>query len=97
METRLSVATPDEPAGVAGNRMLRHKIGCLPVVNAAGRLAGIVTVDDFLRWATERLSPKAAPGAAVPRPVGAAVVESALSRHGSEGLSPPPALEHPIA
>lgn len=57
METRLSVATPDEPAAVAGDRMLRHKIGCLPVVNTAGRLAGIVTVDDFLRWATMRLLP----------------------------------------
>ena len=57
METRLSIAAPDESAGVAGNRMLRHKIGCLPVVDAAGRLAGIVTGDDFLRWATGRLLP----------------------------------------
>src|SRR5262249_22278335 len=33
METHLSVAAADEPAGLAGERMLRHKIGCLPVVD----------------------------------------------------------------
>jgi len=64
METRLSVVAPDESAGVAGNRMLRHKIGCLPVVDA-GRLVGIVTGDDFLRWATMRLLPTEATAAAV--------------------------------
>ena len=31
------------------------KIGCLPVVDDAGRLVGIVTAADFLRWATARL------------------------------------------
>jgi CBS domain-containing protein len=40
--------------------MLRHKIGCLPVVDATGRLAGIVTADDFVRWAAERMRPEAA-------------------------------------
>ena len=58
-------AAPDESAGVAGNRMLRHKIGCLPVVDAAGRLAGIVTGDDFLRWATMRLLPTEATAVSV--------------------------------
>jgi diacylglycerol O-acyltransferase / wax synthase len=57
METHLSVAAPDDPAADAGERMIRHKIGCLPVVDADGHLAGIVTEEDFLRWATARMAP----------------------------------------
>jgi len=57
METHLSVAGADDPAALAGERMIRHKIGCLPVVTADGRLAGIVTEEDFLRWATARMAP----------------------------------------
>jgi diacylglycerol O-acyltransferase len=56
METHLSVATPDEPAAEAGARLVRHKIGCLPVLGEGGQLAGIVTEEDFLRWATERMA-----------------------------------------
>ena len=37
--------------------MIRHKIGCFPVVEAGGRLVGIVTEEDFLRWATGRMTP----------------------------------------
>ena len=58
METHVSVVTPDEPAAGAGERMLRHKIGCLPVVAPDGRLAGIVTADDFVRWAAARMQPE---------------------------------------
>jgi CBS domain-containing protein len=57
METHVSVAAPDDPAAVAGGRMMRHKIGCLPVVGSDGRLAGIVTEEDFLRWATVHMTP----------------------------------------
>lgn len=57
METHLSVASPDDRAADAGERMIRHKIGCLPVVEESGRLAGIVTEEDFLRWATLRMVP----------------------------------------
>jgi len=57
METHLSVAEPRESAADAGARMVRHKIGCLPVVGSDGRLAGILTQEDFLRWATERMAP----------------------------------------
>ena len=57
METHVSVATPGDPAAVAGERMIRHKIGCLPVVGADGRLAGIVTEEDFVRWATAHMTP----------------------------------------
>jgi CBS domain-containing protein len=35
--------------------MLAAKIGCLPVVDGGGRLVGIVTEEDFLRWATVRM------------------------------------------
>jgi CBS domain-containing protein len=57
METHVSVVTPEEPAADAGERMIRHKIGCLPVLGADGRLAGIVTEEDFLRWATSHMTP----------------------------------------
>jgi diacylglycerol O-acyltransferase / wax synthase len=57
METHLCVTTPDELAGAAGQRMLAAKIGCLPVVDDTGRLVGIVTEEDFLRWATLQMGP----------------------------------------
>ncbi len=57
METHLSVASQEDAAADAGERMIRHKIGCLPVVEEGGRLAGIVTEEDFLRWATLRMAP----------------------------------------
>ncbi len=60
METHLTVATPEEPAAAAGQRMLAAKIGCLPVVDETGRLAGIVTEEDFLRWATGQMGLPAA-------------------------------------
>ena len=56
METHVSTATPDEPAAEAGRRMVRHKIGCLPVIDAADHLVGIVTEEDFVRWATEHMA-----------------------------------------
>jgi diacylglycerol O-acyltransferase len=57
METHVSVAAADDAAADAGERMIRHKIGCLPVVDGKGHLAGIVTEEDFLRWATARMAP----------------------------------------
>jgi WS/DGAT/MGAT family acyltransferase len=56
METHLSLASPDEPAAEAGRRMVHHKIGCLLVTDDGGHLIGIVTEEDFLRWATERMA-----------------------------------------
>jgi diacylglycerol O-acyltransferase len=55
METHLSTARPEEAAAEAGQRMVRHKIGCLPVVGAGATLVGIVTEEDYLRWATEHM------------------------------------------
>ena len=57
METHVSVASANDPAALAGERMIRHKIGCLPVVGEDRRLEGIVTEEDFLRWATARMTP----------------------------------------
>jgi acetoin utilization protein AcuB len=54
METHVSTVGSGEPAADAGARMAGHKIGCLPVVED-GRLAGLVTEHDFLRWATAHM------------------------------------------
>jgi acetoin utilization protein AcuB len=49
-----------ESMGVAAERMADHRIGCLPVVDADGRLEGILTETDVLRavatesWTSER-------------------------------------------
>jgi diacylglycerol O-acyltransferase len=56
METHLSTARANEPASDAGARMVRHKIGCLPVVRDGGHLVGVVTEEDFLRWATTHMT-----------------------------------------
>lgn len=55
METHLSTATADDPAPDVGERMARHRIGCVPVVDTEGRLVGIVTETDYLHWATARM------------------------------------------
>jgi CBS domain-containing membrane protein len=63
METHVSVALAEEPAAGAGERMMRYKIGCLPVVDGGARLVGIVTSDDYVRWATEHMGTEAAAAA----------------------------------
>src|SRR5262249_53761680 len=44
----LSIA-PDAPISAAAHLMLQNKISGLPVIDGAGKLAGIVTEGDFLR------------------------------------------------
>jgi WS/DGAT/MGAT family acyltransferase len=61
METHVSTAQADEPAADAGRRIVRHKIGCLPVVDGSGALLGIVTATDFVRWAADHLEEMVAP------------------------------------
>jgi CBS-domain-containing membrane protein len=61
METHLSTTTADEPLADAGRRMLEGKIGCLPVVGQDGRLIGILTESDFVRWTTTLPTEMAAP------------------------------------
>ncbi len=41
----------DTPLRDAAERMLQHQIGCLPVVDEAGRLLGLVTETDLIRGA----------------------------------------------
>ena len=60
MSERLITARPDTPQAEAAALMLRHRIGCLPVVDAGGALVGIVTETDLLRAAYLE---KDAPGA----------------------------------
>ena len=40
--------SPDAPLAEAVNLMYKHRLGCLPVLEA-GRLSGIITVTDMLR------------------------------------------------
>jgi len=40
---------PDEPVAVAARILAENKIGCLPVVDANGKLVGLVTETDVLR------------------------------------------------
>jgi CBS domain-containing protein len=39
----------DTPVADVGQRLLHHRIGCLPVVSSDGTLNGIVTVRDLIR------------------------------------------------
>ncbi len=56
METHVSTAVAAESAADVGMRMVRQKIGCVPVVDARGTLVGIVTEEDFLRWSAEHMA-----------------------------------------
>ena len=61
MTRGVATIRPDETVRVAARTMLRFGISGLPVVDAAGRLVGIVTEGDFLRRAetgTERRHPR---------------------------------------
>jgi CBS domain-containing membrane protein len=42
---------PDTLASTAGQTLLDHRFGCVPVVDAERRLVGIVTERDYLRFA----------------------------------------------
>lgn len=48
MQPSPEFATPDESLVDAAERMVEHKIGCLPVVEGE-RVVGIVTESDFVR------------------------------------------------
>lgn len=51
MRTDIKTVAPDTHAHEAAYLLLRHKIGCVPVTDAGGKLAGIVTEGDFVRIA----------------------------------------------
>lgn len=51
MSLEVDTAAPDDPLIDAGRRMLRRKIGCLPVVDEHGAFLGLLTETDVLRAA----------------------------------------------
>jgi CBS domain-containing protein len=46
----VTTATADMPVREAAQIFVESRIGCLPVVDEAGRLIGIVTQTDLLKW-----------------------------------------------
>jgi len=59
METNVLTIGPDAPAAAAARLIETEKIGCLPVVNR-GKLVGIVTEADFVRFARRLLEERVA-------------------------------------
>ena len=55
MTSDVWTAGPDAFASNAGQLLLDHRFGCLPVVDAAQRLIGIVTERDYLRFAVRTI------------------------------------------
>lgn len=53
MSLQLDTASPDDSLLDAGRRMLRRKIGCLPVVDEDGGFLGLITETDLLRAALD--------------------------------------------
>jgi CBS domain-containing protein len=53
MVTRLTSVRSATSLVAAARTMLEHKFGCLPVVEEDGRLVGIVTEADFVRFAAD--------------------------------------------
>lgn len=53
MRTEVTTVSPDTELSVAAKLMLDRKIGCLVVVEH-GKLTGILTESDFVRFFTER-------------------------------------------
>lgn len=58
MATDLKTVTAETPAYEAAYLLLRHRIGCVPVLDADGTLVGIVTEFDFVREAYALLGGK---------------------------------------
>jgi CBS domain-containing membrane protein len=48
MKQPVQTVPPDTPLGVAASRMIRSKIGCLPVVRPDGVMVGLLTETDLL-------------------------------------------------
>jgi len=54
MTENVRTTTRDAPAKTAARALLDNHFGCLPVVDG-GKLVGIVTEVDFLRWSLDQL------------------------------------------
>lgn len=55
MKTDVKTVSIDTAAHEAAYLVLHHRIGCVPVTDAGGRLAGIITDSDFVRVAYRAL------------------------------------------
>jgi CBS domain-containing protein len=53
MQRDVVTVTPETPVRDAGKLLLDQKLGCLPVVNAANELVGILTSSDFVAAVTK--------------------------------------------
>lgn len=51
MASRIHTISPTATLAEAAELLLRHKIGCLPAVDAAGAPVGLLTETDLLRAA----------------------------------------------
>lgn len=52
--TRLTFVAPHESAAEAGRRMVENEVDFLPVIDEGGRLVGLVTEEQFVRWTSGR-------------------------------------------
>ena len=52
MQTLVESVSPETSIEEAGRTLLHHKYGCLPVLRE-GRLVGMLTESDFIRYVTE--------------------------------------------
>ncbi len=53
--------SPETPVGDAAVMILNNHVSCLPVVDQAGAVVGIVTWRDLMRWSLEHLTDNACP------------------------------------
>ncbi len=53
MTRGVTTIAPDASLAHAAHLMLRHKYGCLPVCAPDGKLLGIITESDFVRFAAD--------------------------------------------
>jgi CBS-domain-containing membrane protein len=53
MQRDVVTITPETPVTDAGKLLLDKRLGCLPVVNAANELVGIITSSDFVAAVTK--------------------------------------------
>ena len=60
MTSRIHTISPKATLAEAAALLLQHKIGCLPVVDPAGKPVGLVTETDLLRAAYVQEEPKSA-------------------------------------
>jgi acetoin utilization protein AcuB len=64
MTRKLEVVAAEDPLSRAVDLFLEHHFGALPVIDAEGRLAGILTTHDVIRATQELLAPRVGANAA---------------------------------